>query len=804
VVQELQRDDPQRIGPYRLVGRLGSGGMGRVFLGRSAGGRLVAVKVIRDDLAADPEFRARFGREVAAARQVGGLFTALVIDADVESPMPWLATSYVSGPSLADAVSEHGPLPPQSVLSLAAGLAEGLNAIHAVGLVHRDLKPSNVLLADDGPRVIDFGISRAAEASVLTRTGLVVGSPGFMSPEQAEGGEVGPASDMFSLGAVIVFAATGTPPFGAGSTAALVYRVVHSSPSLDHVPPEVRPLAERCLAKDPGQRPTPADLLVDLGDADLDPAWLPTQIIQRSPQRASPGVSSADAADSGTSPAWVPTERSAPPSAPGDAPSRPSTVTSAKLSQPQALASPQPPLGIPDRLPRRRRRMIAALVASVAVLGALAVTGWLGKWPPAVFGSAAPQTVTHTVTWIPASAPLPADAAATSGQTAGTGLLSVTCPAAGSCVSVGAYTLQVGSTGLIETLSHRTWTPATATLPADASAAHPQAFLGAVTCPAVGSCIAVGGYALQDGSEWGLIETLSHGTWIPASAPLPANARAASQSQVAILDAVACQSVGSCLAIGYYTPKSSGSLGLIETLSHGTWTPAALPLPVDANGPNPYVVLDAVACPAVGNCTAVGDYERDDGSLQGLIETLSHGTWTPAALPLPAGTAANPNTNIVAVACPVPGTCVASGDYTSKHGGSLGLIETLSDGTWIPAKAPLPADAAASQTKTLPGGGGLQIGVSGVACRAPGTCVATGNYVTQDRGVQGLIETLANGIWAPITAPLPAGAEAANQIAAVAAVTCPAADSCVVTGGYIRGNGAGQVLIETATSAGST
>ena len=279
VVQELQRGDPERLGPYRLVGRLGSGGMGRVFLGRSAGGRLVAVKVIRDELATDPDFRMRFGREVAAAKQVGGLFTALVVDADTDSPTPWLATAYVAGPSLADAVSTSGPLPPASVMSLAAGLAEGLGAIHAAGLVHRDLKPSNVLLAEDGPRVIDFGISRAAEASALTRTGWVIGSPGFMSPEQADGREeVGPASDVFSLGAVLVFAATGVPPFGTGSTAALVYRVVHGDPRLDEVPWQVRPVAERCLAKDPRQRPTPAELLAEFGDIDLAAAWLPTRV----------------------------------------------------------------------------------------------------------------------------------------------------------------------------------------------------------------------------------------------------------------------------------------------------------------------------------------------------------------------------------------------------------------------------------------------------------------------------------------------------------------------------------------------
>jgi serine/threonine protein kinase len=256
VVRPLQPADPQVIGPYRLLGQLGSGGMGQVFLGLSAGGRLVAVKVIRAELAADPEFRARFRREIIAAHKVSGLFTAAVVDADVDGLVPWLATAYVAGPSLAQAVSEHGPLPAASVLALAAGLAESLTAIHAAGVVHRDLKPSNVLLAVDGPRVIDFGISRAAEATSLTRAGFVMGSPGFMSPEQAEGRDVGPPSDMFSLGAVLAFAATGDGPFGGGSTAALVYRVVHSPANLDHVPDEVRPLAERCLAKDPSRRPT--------------------------------------------------------------------------------------------------------------------------------------------------------------------------------------------------------------------------------------------------------------------------------------------------------------------------------------------------------------------------------------------------------------------------------------------------------------------------------------------------------------------------------------------------------------------
>ena len=276
MMRELQPEDPQLIGPYRLRGRLGAGGMGQVYLGLSPGGRAAAVKVIRADLAQDPEFRARFRREITVARKVSGSFTAPVIDADLDGPVPGWPRPMSTGPSLADAVSQHGPLPPRSVLALAAGLAEGLNAIHAAGVVHRDLKPANVLLAEDGPRVIDFGISRAVEASALTHTGLVVGSPGFMSPEQAEGRSVGPPSDIFSLGAVLAFAATGQGPFGTGSTPALVYRVVHSLPNLDHLPAEVRPLIERCLAKDPAQRPTAAQLLA--GAAYPATGWLPEPV----------------------------------------------------------------------------------------------------------------------------------------------------------------------------------------------------------------------------------------------------------------------------------------------------------------------------------------------------------------------------------------------------------------------------------------------------------------------------------------------------------------------------------------------
>jgi Protein kinase domain len=261
VVGGLEPADPRLIGPYQLLGRLGAGGMGRVFLGVSAAGRPVAVKVVHAELAADPEFRARFSTEVAAARKVSGLFTALVVDADVDAPMPWLATAYVAGPSLSEAVRNSGPLTAWSLLALAAGLAKSLTAIHAAGVVHGDLKPSNVLLAPDGPRVIDFGISQAAEAAPLARAGLVVGTPSFMAPEQAAGEEVGPRSDVFSLGAVLAFAATGRKPFGAGPPAAVLERVVRVAADLEDAPAAVRPLIEQCLAKDPLRRPTAAELL---------------------------------------------------------------------------------------------------------------------------------------------------------------------------------------------------------------------------------------------------------------------------------------------------------------------------------------------------------------------------------------------------------------------------------------------------------------------------------------------------------------------------------------------------------------
>jgi hypothetical protein len=255
-MQSLETGDPVAIGGFRLRVRLGDGGMGRVYLGLSPAGRVVAIKVLHPELARDAEFLGRFRREVAAARAVSGMYTAPVVATGLDARPPWLATAFVPGPSLEQVVRERGPLPPAAVWPLFGGLVEALAAIHASGVVHRDLKPSNVLLAADGPRVIDFGIARAADGSALTATGMVFGSPAYMSPEQAEGSATAGTADVFSLGCLICFACTGAPPFGEGNAASVLYRVVHAVPALDPLPPRLRSLVAQCLAKKPAERPS--------------------------------------------------------------------------------------------------------------------------------------------------------------------------------------------------------------------------------------------------------------------------------------------------------------------------------------------------------------------------------------------------------------------------------------------------------------------------------------------------------------------------------------------------------------------
>ncbi|MFF8268117.1 serine/threonine-protein kinase [Streptomyces sp. NPDC016562] len=257
---EGQPGPGERIGPYVIERRLGEGGMGTVYLARSRGGRAVAVKVARPELAADVHFRARFRAEVTAARAVGGFHTAPVVDADPDADPPWLATAYVPGPTLAERIRSQGPMKAEELGALGAALAEALASIHACGLVHRDVKPGNIIMAEDGPRVLDFGIARAVESTRLTATGHAIGTPGFLAPEQAMGADVTGAADVFALGAVLVAAAGGSA-FGGGTPMGLMYRTVHEAPDVSAVPPALRPLVASCLAKQPDDRPEPSQLL---------------------------------------------------------------------------------------------------------------------------------------------------------------------------------------------------------------------------------------------------------------------------------------------------------------------------------------------------------------------------------------------------------------------------------------------------------------------------------------------------------------------------------------------------------------
>ncbi|GLY88259.1 serine/threonine-protein kinase [Actinoallomurus iriomotensis] len=275
-VTPLTRSDPAKVGPFRLLGRLGGGSMGQVYLAVSRSGRPVAVKVVRPHLAEDPHFRRRFAAEVAAVRRVDSPYTPAVIDADPEAEPPWMATAYIAGPSLGDAVDADGPLPPDAVLRLAAGIAEALADIHAAGVLHRDLKPANVLLEATGPKVIDFGVAQAHDGSRMTQTGASVGTVPFMAPEQAGGGEVTAASDVFALGSLLAYAATGVLPFGDGTTGEVLYRIIHTEPdpaALDCHDDGLRALITRCLDKDPARRPTPAQIVEACADRPLRVDW---------------------------------------------------------------------------------------------------------------------------------------------------------------------------------------------------------------------------------------------------------------------------------------------------------------------------------------------------------------------------------------------------------------------------------------------------------------------------------------------------------------------------------------------------
>jgi serine/threonine protein kinase len=368
LVQPLRRWDPEQIGGYVLLGRLGAGAMGQVYLGRSAAGRLVAVKTIKTELAEEPDFRTRFGQEVAAARRVSGAFTAAVIAADSEADVPWLATVYVPAPSLSMLIRTCGPLAVPAVRWLAAGCAEALESIHGVGLVHRDLKPSNVLVSPDGPRVIDFGVARAAERIQLTVTRGSVGTPAYMAPEQArDTRQATSASDIFALGATLLFAATGHAPYQGETVVDVLVRLATEPPDLTGVPAELAEIVGACLERDPRNRPTSASVLARLApelgaDAEASSAPLPSAALSLIEEyRQVPATPpDRDAIRMGTG--YL---------APVTAAGEDETIG----SHPGLLGSAPPSAPLPAAAPRPRRRIMLAIGSAIGA-AALVAAGW--------------------------------------------------------------------------------------------------------------------------------------------------------------------------------------------------------------------------------------------------------------------------------------------------------------------------------------------------------------------------------------------------------------------------------------------
>lgn len=672
-MESLAWDDPPLIGGYELRARLGAGGFGVVYLGLTAGGRAVAVKVIQPKYARDEKFLHRFRLEVAAAQRVNGLFTARVVAAAIDDRPPWVATEFVPGPPLDQFVSLYGPPPEEALWRLLAGLVEALQAIHACGLVHRDLKPANVLLAAGGPRVIDFGISKQVDGSAMTSAGVVMGSPGFMSPEQARGVAIGPATDVFALGCVLAVAATGRPPFG-NDIPAFLYRVVHEEPSLDQVPPRLLGVIKSCLAKDPAARPSLA-LLADMGrnSPGNAPRQSPAAFWPPSVSRAIRDYEDRfDVFGMGhhMPPASQPLRIGGPthtggmgsgqdqvnPPRPQAGPSLPDTETAGLAADPpippfQAPGtrhgtgtlpdSMQFPTGTPSdpgptmaeagsarRLPRR---FVVVALAGAVVAAAVAVpltlaTPNAGSGSPVAVGSSRAPAL--PVGW-------------SSGRAVNTGaggyFGSVSCPEKDFCVAA-------DNVGDIYTYSDGGWSK---------SATLANFPIESVSCPTKTFCAAVafdGNTYIKDNGKWSI-------------------------SRSAVFDgtsmsAVSCPTAAHCFAASEFN---------IYIYSKGIWRNA------DRQGVN----FDALSCPTASFCVAA---DQEDN-----VYTYSAGNWS-VTQPVVGGD------YFFDVSCPTEGFCGASG--------SGGVAYIYDDGSW-------------SNIRLRGADGGIGY-LTGISCPAAGYCVAMG------------------------------------------------------------------------------
>lgn len=768
-------------GRYVLAEPVGQGGMGRVWRAHDQLlDRVVAVKEVVLPPKSPQEHAdlvARTMREARAAARLDHPGMVTIHDVVEHDGAPWIVMQYVSGPSLGAEIASAGRVPWQRAAEIAAQVADALAHAHAAGIVHRDLKPDNILLSGDRVIVTDFGIARILDSTTrLTSTGMRIGTAHYMAPEQLEGGDAGPPADLWALGATLYAAVEGKPPFRGPTLTAVITAILTRDPDPPEHAGSLSELIAALMAKDPALRPGPVDVTRALAHGRSVPAEGPTASasIAVAPQEAVPGA-----------PVSCPATAEASGLAAEVASLMP-TQTAAQRASGAGLNSapvhPSPPL----RAPRRRRLTVISAAAVAVVLAAAGVAGWLAA------GSGSPAS--SPLAWTAVQVPLPPDAAG--GKALGGWLYDAACPATGSCVAVGGGYYLVGETNsvtfepLIETLSDGTWTAAGNVLGAQVTG------LFGVTCPGQGSCIAVGDdQAGQD--ERPVAATLSGGTWTAAGLPLPSDA---DRSTDAVAADVECPAPGMCIAAGTYADQSGDSQALIEMLSGGRWTAITAPLPVGAvpgQAKAPVTTsLRRAACPAVASCIAVGSYTERGGATAPLIDTLSDGKWTAESVALPADAVTKGQmAGLSGISCPALGDCLAVGYYTIPGGQARYLLETLSDGTWTAAAAPLPPGAAATQ-KWNQQQDSPSLGA--VACQAAGSCVALGSYTASNGIASAAVDAQSGGAWTAATAPPPYGSKASRLNVSFLGAVCPVPRSCVAVGTYTAQDDGGWPIIETA------